>query len=288
MVGTRRFLGGRCLLQRLLPQLRAARFDALADRIHLRFGGGRRPGGRCRRGRRFGTGIRIRVRARIGIGFGIHDDCGRRDRTSSRRIAGIGCAHRGRRLATDAIEGAQVERLAPLRAFEHRTARVQLHQAPGRDGVGGFAELDPHRVATLAGLHDRHVQLRRDQHAGQHVVEGIALGVSFFAGLQRKRMRAAILGEQRARTDFSVLRERPEALRWRRSRLWQRLQQAGVVGQQRRAPAHAGQRQHPGQQGPAGHRRQQPGARAGAVNAHAAPPRRRGPAAAAGSRTGRS
>src|SRR5207342_134405 len=150
--GTLRVLGRCCGVLGLLAQLRPALFDALADAFHLllgrglvagggsvrrRLGGGfrgglgcgaihrlwshLRPEHRCRRRfRRIGAGIGIRVRIR-----------------TDRALAGEARAlELGGRLATGAVEHAQLQRVRAVRPFEYRAARVDRGQPIGRLGIG--------------------------------------------------------------------------------------------------------------------------------------------------------
>ena len=87
-----------------------------------------------------------------------------------------------RRLSAGAVEDTQFQFAATFRSVEHGAAWIQFRQLPAGEARRRLAHFHPQPFAALRGLHDRQLQRRGDQHAGQHQVEGRCRG--FFAGQQ--------------------------------------------------------------------------------------------------------
>ena len=170
-------------------------------------------------------------------------------------------------MAAESVEYPQLQRARPFRSFDHHATRVDFGYAPTLRAFRRVSDLQPHPFPAACRLQDRHLQLRRDQHAGQDEVESLRLFAAFLTG-DEKRLRLAALGKQRTRGDFGILGQRSETFRHLLRKLRQRAHQAWIVRQRADLSAQAEQGQHPHQQRPAGQRGQQPTARPERVNSH--------------------
>ena len=84
----------------------------------------------------------------------------------------------GGRGAALAVESAQFHALLALRADEGGRARFDRHQAPALRFGRRFVLLHADRLAAVGGRDDRHLHLRRDQHAGEHEFELLRFAIS--------------------------------------------------------------------------------------------------------------
>ena len=205
--------------------------------------------------------------------------CWRRGcRSGGRAPASARRRDRRRRFAALAVEYAKVEHSLARGPFDHRPARLQLHQAPVA-ALHGFANAHTVGHGVLVAGEDGQLQSRGDQHAGERDVQVGAAGLAVDGQHWR---RPSIGGHQRAFADFQVIGDRAESRLAARQRHCRDRRRLHVVRGFGKPAAETGHRKHQQRQRPQADGAEQQGWRSQCVSHGNLP------APTSGSHTGRS